>query len=306
MARKCFQLVSGSGLTWLESTALLEFPWLIHGFSTRRDACGGVEAQRLDFNLGFSEGAQPAQVEANRRRFVEALGASSFTLAGLNQIHSATVRQVVRTGPRDQLAAGDALVTDESGVMLTIRTADCLPVLLVDRRRRVVAAVHAGWRGALARVLEKTVGELRRLFSSRPGELVAALGPGIGACCYEVGPEVVDAFRSGFAEGDKFFRCPSPGREDELLRLRHPSLSRTQAPPGHAPRHARLRLDLVAVARDQLRAAGLRSSAIHASGYCTACLADLFFSYRRERSRASRMMAAIGIRPGIHQMVEEA
>jgi polyphenol oxidase len=316
----------------------LEFPWLIHGFSTRRDACGGAEARPLDFNLGFSGGAHPArrdQVEANRRRFLGALGASSFTLASLNQIHSATVHQVVRGGEDDparrgtaleyrptgwplpracddtksaspgtrgqrrpaegaeQLAAGDALVTGESGVMLTIRTADCLPVLLVDRRQRAVAAVHAGWRGALARVIEKTVAELRRLFTSRPEELVAALGPGIGACCYEVGPEVVDAFRGGFAQCDKFFRCPPPGREDE----RYPSPSRTQSPARHAAPHARLCLDLVAVARAQLRAAGLRSSAIHASGYCTACHADLFFSYRRERSRAGRMMAAIAIRP---------
>jgi polyphenol oxidase len=202
-----------------------------------------------------------------------------------------------RLGPENGDApAGDALVTAEPGILLSVRTADCLPVLLVDARLRVVAAVHAGWRGALARVIEKTVGELRRMFGSEPENLVAALGPAIGGCCYEVGDEVVDAFRAQFIEGESFFCRPPRDREAAQFRSRYSLLFDTQAPPGHRRERARLHLDLAAVVQSQLTAAGLEPSAIHRSGCCTACHVDLFFSYRREGAQAGRMMAAIGVR----------
>jgi polyphenol oxidase len=192
--------------------------------------------------------------------------------------------------------AGDALLTAEPGILLTVRTADCLPVLLVDARLRVIAAVHAGWRGALARVIEKTVGELRRMFGSAPGNLVAALGPAIGSCCYEVGDEVVDAFRAQFIEGESFFCRPPLDKGAAQFRSRYSLLFDTQAPPGHRRERAKLHLDLATVAHVQLTAAGLKPAAIHHSGFCTACHADLFFSYRREGAQAGRMMAAIGMR----------
>lgn len=202
-----------------------------------------------------------------------------------------------RASISEPLAAGDALVTAERGVLLTIRTADCLPVLLVDRRLRVITAIHAGWRGTLTRVVEKAVGEMRRLFDSHPGDLLAALGPGIGPCCYEVGEDVVDAFRGEFLEADRFFRRPPASFQLYRSNLRYTLLFHTQAPPGHEREPARLHLDLAAAARAQLIAAGLRRTAIDISGYCTACRADLFFSHRREGNRAGRMMAAIGLRP---------
>jgi len=187
-------------------------------------------------------------------------------------------------------------VTSEPDVLLSVRTADCLPVLVADVKLHVIAAVHAGWRGALARVIEKTVGEMRRIYGSAPENLVAALGPAIGRCCYEVGDEVVDAFRARFTECDDFF-CPPPlERDTERARSRYSLLFHTQAPPGHRGERSSLHLDLVAVAQAQLTAAGLRASAIHDSGYCTACRRDLFFSYRREGSQAGRMMAVIGVR----------
>jgi YfiH family protein len=202
-----------------------------------------------------------------------------------------------RLGPEDDhTPGGDAVLTADPGILLSVRTADCLPVLLADVRLRVVAAVHAGWRGALARVIEKTVGELRRLFASAPENLVAALGPAIGGCCYEVGDEVVDAFRARFIEAESFFFRPPREKEANQFRSRYSLLFDTQAPPGHRRERAKLHLDLAAVAQAQLTAAGLKPSAIHHSGYCTACHADLFFSYRREGAQAGRMMAAIGMR----------
>lgn len=328
-----FHLVSRRGLSLMESSALARFPWLVHGFSLRRARHDDVR-QTQDFNLGITPQAQPSQVEQNRRRFVNALDADA-ALASLRQTHSATVWQVVRapdsTGspcgspleyrpagwplpklpaggargpnarsrpspplPGEDPRAGDALVTSEPGLLLSVRVADCLPVLLVDRRLRVIAAIHAGWRGALARVIEKTAGELRRLAGSRPDDLVAALGPAIGPCCYEVGEEVIDAFRGRFAASDAFFRKPALNAEVPRPD-RHTLLFHTQAPPGHRRERANLHLDLPAVARSQLLAAGLKPSAIHASGYCTACHAALFFSHRREGASAGRMMAAIGV-----------
>ena len=193
--------------------------------------------------------------------------------------------------------AGDALVTAEPDILLSVGAADCLPVLLADVRLRVVAAVHAGWRGALARVIEKTVGEMRRIFGSRPENLVTALGPAIGRCCYEVGDEVVDSFRAQFIQSDDFFYRPPRDPNANHTGSRYLLLFHTQASPGHRRERASLHLDLVAVARAQLRAAGLKASAIHNSGYCTACCADLFFSYRREGAQARRMTAVIGMRP---------
>jgi polyphenol oxidase len=192
--------------------------------------------------------------------------------------------------------AGDALVTSGPGILLSVRTADCLPVLVADVKLRVVAAVHAGWRGALARVIEKTVGEMRRMFGSAPDNLVAALGPGIGRCCYEVGDEVVDAFRDQFTECDDFFCQPLREPEADYSSSRYSLLFHTQAPPGHCRERSTLHLDLAAVAQAQLTAGGVKASAIHHSGYCTACRGDLFFSYRREGAHAGRMMAVIGIR----------
>ncbi|HEY6290172.1 MAG TPA: peptidoglycan editing factor PgeF [Terriglobia bacterium] len=325
LARDPFQLVTREGLTWLESTALARFSWLVHGFSTRLVSSTGKarsDGRKRIFNLGITADSNPRYLEANRRRFCGALGGDLIT-ASLRQIHSATVYQVVRPACRThsmssdgemleyrpagwplpdwaQKAAGDALTTSERGVLLTIRTADCLPVLLVDSRLRVVAAIHAGWRGALARIIEKTVGELGRLFESRPEHLEAALGPGIGPCCYEVGDEVVDAFQGRFVDSNHFFRKPAPGAEPRPSDLRYTLLFHTQASPGRArpgSKMRRLHLDLASVARAQLLTAGLDASAIHSSGHCTACRSDLFFSHRREGSRAGRMLAAIAVRP---------
>jgi hypothetical protein len=145
--------------------------------------------------------------------------------------------------------------------------------------------------------VEKAVGDLRRLFGSQPEDLLAALGPSIRACCYEVGQEVVDAFCGRFAGGEKFFRRDSP--EGGRWRASAGALvSLSLYPPGHAPTVApAARLDLVAAAQAQLLRAGLRAADIQTAPCCTACRTDLFFSHRKEGSRTGRMMAVIGIRP---------
>lgn len=313
----------------MECAALTELPWLVHGFSLRYARCGPVvESPRpraLEFNMGFSALASRSEVERNRRRFLRALDSTAMA-ASLHQVHSATVWEVSRARNRGERAstgrqstapmlkyrpagspvavtgdskvqhAGDALIASEPGILLTIRVADCLPVLIADSRLRVIAAVHAGWRGALARVIEKTAGEFRRTFASRPEDLVATLGPAIGRCCYEVGEEVIEEFRGQFRESDAFFHKPATEAEPQRSDLRYTLLFHTQAPPGHRRERPSLHLDLIAVARAQLREAGLKASAIHAAEHCTCCHPDLFFSHRRDARRAGRMIAAVGVR----------
>jgi YfiH family protein len=301
-------LVSRGGLAWLESVRLGRLPWLVHAFSTR---LGGLsQAPCAGLNLGFTESDRRARVEQNRRRFFAQLGTKDFEPASVRQIHSSHSFVVARDAARqltyelpgieaavpaaEHAPAGDGLMTAEPGVLLTIRIADCLPVLLVDPRRRAVAAVHAGWRGALARVIEKAVGDMRRALGTDPQDLVAALGPSIRACCYEVGEEVVEAFHGSFAGADQFFR-PLPNRA-QAATDRHSILFLSACPPGHAPEHVpAARLDLTAVARAQLASAGLKPANVLVADFCTACRTDLFFSHRREGARTGRQAAVIGV-----------
>lgn len=188
----------------------------------------------------------------------------------------------------------DAALTRQPGLLLAVQTADCVPILLVDTERRCVAAIHAGWRGTLARIAAKTLGRMRVEFGTRPENVTAALGPAIGRCCYEVGPEVAQAFSGQFAPAAEWFDGPfarlALGEEPNPL----PWL--TMMPPGHQPPPERVWLDLRAANRWQLLDAGVAPRRIAVSTLCTACRTDLFFSYRREGARTGRLMAAIGIR----------
>ena len=308
MPQPDFKLVSRGSLKHLESTRLAVEKWVLHGFSSRIG--GSSRAPAAGLNLGYVEGDKRHNVERNRKLFFSAIGAAQFPLAEVHQIHSTLVYEVVRgkrgkleyrpsgySAPQAPRPAGDALMTRESGVLLSVRAADCMPVLLADPRRRAVAAVHAGWRGALAGAVEKTVGEMVRIFGSRPDDLLAAVGPSIRACCYQVGDEVVSAFCGRYSEGESFFRpAPHDKVEDEISQ-RYPLLFLSKKPPGHGPESVpSLHLDLAAVALHQLRRSGLLKSKIQVADFCTACRTDIFFSHRKEGGGTGRMMAVIGIR----------
>jgi len=311
LIRKDYKLVARGGVEWIKCSAFSRIPWILHAFSLRGGGVSRTLASGL--NLGFTPQAKRAEVEENRRRFFSQLGAEHFAIASLRQTHSSTVylagldasgnlgyQLAGSSVPREitaPLPEGDALLTDQPGIILSVRTADCLPVLLVDRHRKAVAAVHAGWRGALARIVEKAVGEMRRLFGSQPEDMLAALGPSIRVCCYEVGQEVPDAFGGRFANSEKFFRR-DPAASSHARAAAAPLSSLSLRTPGHAPAAAPVaRLDLVAVAEEQLVCAGLRTANIQPLPFCTACRTDLFFSHRKEGNLTGRMMAVIGIRP---------
>jgi YfiH family protein len=185
---------------------------------------------------------------------------------------------------------GDASVTNRPGLLLAVQTADCVPILLVDAKRPAVAAVHAGWRGTLQRIVAKTVGQMQMQFGSRPADLLAALGPAIGGCCYQVGTEVAARFLAQFPRAAEWFEEFRSGDEPNPLQWLN------KMPPGHQPPPANVLLDLRKANRWQLMEVGLFPRNIFVSDLCTACRSDLLFSYRREGPETGRLMAVIGMR----------
>jgi polyphenol oxidase len=277
-------------LNILRAKNLSKFPWLVHGFSTR---IGGSSRPYggHSLNLGFTKDDSKAAVERNRAAFSRKLAAGSWPLVTLRQVHSDTIL-FVEAPPKSQLV-GDGLITSTPGLLLGIQTADCLPVILVDAKRRAVGVFHAGWRGTLKRIVEKGVGEMRRHFGTRPSDIKAAIGPGIRGCCYEVGKEVRDQFESQFAYAAKLFR---EVEESDPVREKYPMLFLTARAPGHSELPKKIFLDLVEANRQQLIAVGVPARSIEASPLCTSCNTDLLFSYRAEKGQTGRMMAVVGIR----------
>jgi polyphenol oxidase len=273
--------------------------WLIHGFSTRLGGGTTVYRQgKFDLNLGFTDSDDRETVAANRGLFVTAAseGKQILGLVTLRQIHSSLIRRVsakdVRENGMPAVLKGDGLMTDEPGVLLGIQTADCIPVLVADRKQRAVAAFHAGWRGTLARIVENGVGRMRLEFGSRPEDLIASIGPGIGQCCYSIGEEVREQFESQFLYASDLFR---EVYDSDPVRQKYPMLFLTARAPGHSDIGPSLHLDLAEANRRQLLAAGLRKGAIFLTGQCTGCRTDRFFSHRTERGFTGRMMSVIGV-----------
>ncbi len=260
----------------------------MHGFSTRPGGVSDAGGEKV-LNLGAVEWDSRANVEENKRRFQSALGANDLTLISLHQIHSDVVRSF--TSPPPKQCKGDASATNRPGLLLGVRTADCAPVLVVDPKKRVVAAIHAGWRGTLHRIVTKAIGQMQMEFGCRPQDLLAAIGPTIGGCCYEVGPEVASAFAAKFANAAEFFDELRTGDEP------NPLLWLNMMPPGHQPPPNKVLLDLPKANRLQLLEAGVRAQNIFVSDLCTSCRADFLFSYRKEHAQSGRLLSVIGIRP---------
>jgi YfiH family protein len=290
----------------LEAPAFTRFNWLVHGFSTRPGGASELKAVRdsLDtcenvLNLGLTDWDTRERVRDNREKFFRAIGASKMRVVALRQIHSDIVQVVDSanelqsgTDSRETALQGDALITREPGVLLIVQTADCVPILLADPKRRAIAAIHSGWRGTARRIAAKALGRMQMEFGTKPEDVVVALGPGIGQSCYEVGAEVAAEFQAQFPNARDWFDGPFDRLADSDPNWL-PWL--TMKPPGHQPPHPRVQLDLIAANRAILEAVGIPARNISSSGLCTACRGDLFFSFRKERT-TGRMMAAIGIR----------
>lgn len=280
-----------SELEILQVSTLQKIPWLGHGFSTRLGGQSELNGKRI-LNLGFTDWDKRRLVEKNRAALTTALNAGEMAFAPLRQFHSDLIYFFER--PASLPPRVDAAITRAPGILLAVQTADCVPILLVDTKQRAIAAIHAGWRGTLKRIAMKTVGRMQMLLGTQPKNVIAALGPAIGGCCYEVGPEVAQAFAGQFAEARDWFEGPF----DQLAAGDTPNPLQwlTMVPPGHQPPPPGVNLDLRAANRWQLLEAGVTPENIFASDLCTSCRTDLLFSFRKEGSVSGRLMAVIGIR----------
>jgi YfiH family protein len=281
--------VAKNKLQLLRSGKLGQLPWLIHAFSTRKGGVSRVYGGNA-LNLGFTQHDSRGSVERNRELFLAELarGRTAWPLISLRQIHSDLIHRVDRVP--DELLVGDGLVTDTPGLVVAVQTADCLPIILVDRKRRAVGVIHAGWRGTVKRIVEKGVGEMRKQFGSDPRNILAAIGPGVQNCCYEVGEEVRTKFEMQFAYASSLFR---EVKESDPVREKYPLLFLTARAPGHSELPVKLFLDLVEANRRQLLDAEVPARNIDATASsCTVCHTDVLFSFRAEKGVTGRMMAA--------------
>jgi len=242
-----------------------------HGFTTRR---GGVSAPPFDtLNLGMKWGDARTHVIENRRRVQAATGVERIFVA--RQVHGANVLQV---SAGDVLAdvgqiEADGLVSDAPGVALGVYVADCIPVLMADARTGAFAAVHAGWRGTLAGVVPAAVRRMIDELGVQPADLRVALGPAIGACCFEVGEEVVEAVARA------------------IPRAMAPGLGAVQRAP-----NGRAHVDLKRLNVMLLAAEGVPASAIDVGPECTSCDRARFFSYRRDKGETGQAIGFICLR----------
>jgi YfiH family protein len=270
-------LLTNSGFKWRERDGLqvlvcdaLERDGFTNGFSTRS---GGVSPMPdHDLNLaGFADDAAD-NIHENRRRFLR-LFDGQWTLSASWQVHGNGVR-VVHDAIDAQSEEGrfDALTTNVSNILLGVKTADCVPVLIGDPKTGSAAAVHAGWRGTLEAVVQATLNRMKLEFGTSAADVRVAIGPAAAACCYEVGPDVVNAFLERFDESEHLF---TPSREGRAM------------------------IDLQQANREQLISAGVVPTSIDVAPLCTLCRPDLFFSYRVEKhkyGRTGRLMSVIGRR----------
>jgi YfiH family protein len=289
---------AANGVELVRAPGWEKLPWLWHGFGTR---VGGVSRAYTDadgqgeLNLGFTAEDARENVVRNRELLAEAVTGSAETpIATIKQIHSNVVALAAEavSGP---VCGGDGLITDRPGLLVGVLTADCIPVLVADTKRRVVGAFHAGWRGTVKRIVESGIGRMRLEFGSRPEDLVAAVGPGIGPCCYTVGEEVLSEFSSQFAYAPELFHEVYDG---DPVKTKYPMLFLTQRAPGHSPMGPGLHLDVAEANRRQLLDAGVKAGKIRMVGGCTKCQPELFFSHRGGNGRAGRMLSVIGVKAG--------
>ncbi len=270
----CMRLRENEGVSYLEFPELAALPWLNHAFSTR---LGGVsQGEFSSMNLNFNRGDPDGNVLQNYHRFCRAAGFSYDGLVAAAQDHHTEIRCVTRKEagvgiwkPRDRESV-DGLLTQEPGVTLVTYYADCVPLYFVDPVNRAIGLAHAGWRGTVAEMGARMVAAMQEQFGSDPAQLLAAIGPSIGACCYEVDAPVIE---------------------------------RVAALPG-IPSSACLRdlgngkamLDLWELNRQILRRAGIPEQRIFVGGVCTRCHSDLLFSHRVMGAKRGGMAAMMAIR----------
>jgi len=262
-------------LTLLHFENLSRYKGIDHFVSTRT---GGHSLQPYEaLNLSFQVGDDPNRVLDNRKRLTETLGIPLTSLTTAEQIHDARVTVVTEEmrgkgsiHHEEAIANTDALVTRQAGICLMVLLADCVPILLCDPSKGVVGAVHAGWKGTLELIAQKTVMAIREEFGSSPEDIVVGIGPSIGPCCYEVGPEIVSRVKDALGNTQDVLKQTSSDGKGQL--------------------------DLWEANLKQLVRAGIPKKNIEMARMCTCHHHDRFYSYRYERGKTGRFGAGIVLR----------
>lgn len=247
-----------SQITLLHAPTLDAIAGVAHAFSTRR-------AEHGEFTLGPTSSDNP-MIPINRSRFIAAAGVPGWPVLKLRQVHSNIVQDMTDTWSSNEPLEGDAAITAVRGAVLGVQTADCVPILIADRDARVVAAIHAGWRGTAARIAQRTVELMVKNYGVAPSDLMAVIGPHNALCCYEVGEDVIDAIK----DAEVFVRRPE---------------------------WAKVHFNQASANQKQLRESGIPEGQIVVSNLCTQCRPDLFFSYRRDGKNGGRLLSIIGLAP---------
>ena len=245
------------GTIWVgESVLLNQFSWLQHGITTRK----GGTSQPPFFSMNIASNVQddPKSVQENRLRLFDAIGCQETSICEANQVHGNSVLTASESG---QYIDADGFITDQSSLVLTIRTADCVPVFIIDRKKHVIGLVHAGWRGTVARIAKMAVEDMIMEFGSQPENIFAWIGPSIGPCCYEVGGEVKQTVEGRYVEDSK--------------------------------------LNLWLYNSDQLRQIGVLEKHIEIAGVCTCCHEEWFYSHRASGGKTGRMLSFLQIKKGL-------
>jgi len=243
----------------------------IQGFTTRHEGVSRPPYNSL--NLGTTTLDQQHNVEGNRSLLMRAFGVAENAMLTVRQVHGNDI--LVVDTPNEDVShfltvESDAIITNQTGLMIGVCVADCVPILLVDPEKQVVAAVHAGWQGTAGRLTSKTVAAMKTQFGCNPASLQAAIGPCISQCCYEVDAPVRQAFLQNGIAWDSI-----------------------TVPAGEK----KWKLDLAAANRELLISAGVPSPAIQTADMCVSCQRELFFSHRRDNGETGRQMGFIMLTP---------
>lgn len=268
-----FSLKYGENGIWYGQFSHFPTSFMTHAISTR---FGGVSQDYFaSLNLAMHNGDNINNVQENRHRFAKALVIAEDNVVTTQQVHSDTVLYVDKSfagrgkySYNEAIVATDALITDQPNLPLLLFFADCVPVLIVDPVCKVVGVSHAGWKGTVSKIAQKTIYKMQECCKTRPEDCLVGIGPSIGACCYEVGYEVAEQFRQSF-----------PNYYSKLLE----------------EKADKYKLDLWQANRLQLEEIGVKSQNIAVSGICTACNNDVFFSYRADGGKTGRIGAMISL-----------
>jgi YfiH family protein len=253
-------LKTKNGLSYFEIPEMAELKWIHHAFLTRK---GGMSLSPYDsLNVEGNSGDRKEDVQRNRDRIATVFGLTHKRLILLNQEHQDGILLIKKTVEAlPPFLEYDAMITDAPETALGIKTADCIPLLIVDRKKRVIAAIHAGRQGTSLQIIKKVLRKMEEEFDCLPKELLIALGPSIGPCCYEIDEK---AFRPEWEP----FSFPKEG--------------------------GRWMVDLAEINIAQMKEEGIKESQISKIDLCTSCHRDLFFSYRKE-GKTGRQLSFIGI-----------